>query len=144
MVDPLGGPGDWWPWTLALLIGYGLGSIPFGLILTRFAGAGDIRRIAAEAFPKGRPGNQPLDAIAVIDAGARKSVSARARHPHMPGLSMQTPMDWLAARNDADPDAGADGDIDRQPVARAAPTCLGQCRAVDVGFDSRGDVQPVG
>ena len=34
---------------LALLVGYGLGSIPFGLLLTRWAGAGDIRAIGAEA-----------------------------------------------------------------------------------------------
>lgn len=32
---------------LALAIGYLLGSIPFGLILTRFAGAGDIRSIGS-------------------------------------------------------------------------------------------------
>src|SRR5438132_12883967 len=31
----------------ALLIGYLLGSIPFGLILTRFAGLGDIRAIGS-------------------------------------------------------------------------------------------------
>ena len=32
---------------LALLVGYGLGSIPFGLLLTRWAGAGDIRAIGS-------------------------------------------------------------------------------------------------
>jgi glycerol-3-phosphate acyltransferase PlsY len=32
---------------LALAIGYGLGSIPFGLILTRFAGAGDLRALGS-------------------------------------------------------------------------------------------------
>ncbi len=32
---------------LALLGGYGLGSIPFGLLLTRWAGAGDIRAIGS-------------------------------------------------------------------------------------------------
>lgn len=47
MVDPLGGPSYWWPLALAFLVGYGAGSIPFGLILTRFAGAGDIRRIGS-------------------------------------------------------------------------------------------------
>jgi glycerol-3-phosphate acyltransferase PlsY len=39
-VDPLG-------LALALLGGYGLGSIPFGLLLTRWAGAGDIRAIGS-------------------------------------------------------------------------------------------------
>ena len=47
MVDPLGGPSYWWPLVLAFLVGYGLGSIPFGLILTRFAGAGDLRQIGS-------------------------------------------------------------------------------------------------
>jgi glycerol-3-phosphate acyltransferase PlsY len=32
---------------LALLVGYALGSIPFGLLLTRFAGKGDIRAIGS-------------------------------------------------------------------------------------------------
>jgi len=32
---------------LALLAGYGLGSIPFGLLLTRWAGLGDVRRIGS-------------------------------------------------------------------------------------------------
>lgn len=33
--------------TLALIAGYLLGSIPFGLLLTRFAGAGDLREIGS-------------------------------------------------------------------------------------------------
>jgi acyl phosphate:glycerol-3-phosphate acyltransferase len=38
---------DWWLPALALLLGYALGSIPFGLLLTRWAGAGDIRAIGS-------------------------------------------------------------------------------------------------
>jgi glycerol-3-phosphate acyltransferase PlsY len=42
---------DWttaWPWGLAaLIVGYLLGSIPFGLIFTRMAGLGDIRDIGS-------------------------------------------------------------------------------------------------
>ena len=34
-------------WILALLLGYVLGSIPFGLILTRWTGAGDLRAIGS-------------------------------------------------------------------------------------------------
>ncbi|WP_230481017.1 glycerol-3-phosphate 1-O-acyltransferase PlsY [Sphingomonas sp. Leaf21] len=37
----------WGPPTLALLIGYVLGSIPFGVILTRATGAGDLRSIGS-------------------------------------------------------------------------------------------------
>ncbi|MGZ8284227.1 MAG: glycerol-3-phosphate 1-O-acyltransferase PlsY [Allosphingosinicella sp.] len=35
------------PPLLALLLGYALGSIPFGLLLTRLAGAGDLRRMGS-------------------------------------------------------------------------------------------------
>src|SRR6195952_1179262 len=34
-------------WVLSLLLGYALGSIPFGLILTRLTGAGDLRTIGS-------------------------------------------------------------------------------------------------
>jgi glycerol-3-phosphate acyltransferase PlsY len=37
----------WLTPALVLLLGYGLGSIPFGLILTRLAGAGDLRAIGS-------------------------------------------------------------------------------------------------
>jgi acyl phosphate:glycerol-3-phosphate acyltransferase len=47
VVEPLGGPAYWWPFAVAFLVGYGLGSIPFGLLLTRWSGAGDIRRIGS-------------------------------------------------------------------------------------------------
>lgn len=34
-------------WIFALLLGYALGSIPFGLLITRLAGAGDLRSIGS-------------------------------------------------------------------------------------------------
>ena len=37
----------WIPPTLALAIGYLLGSIPFGVILTRLGGAGDLRQVGS-------------------------------------------------------------------------------------------------
>lgn len=43
----MGEPVTWWAMALSFLAGYGLGSIPFGLLLTRWAGAGDIRRIGS-------------------------------------------------------------------------------------------------
>ena len=37
-----------WPWLLAAFaLGYALGSIPFGLVLTRAAGLGDIRKVGS-------------------------------------------------------------------------------------------------
>lgn len=47
MIDPLGGPAFWWPYILGLVICYLIGSIPFGLILTQFFGAGDLRSIGS-------------------------------------------------------------------------------------------------
>ena len=47
MIDPLGGPSFWWPFILGFLICYLIGSIPFGLILTRVFGAGDLRAIGS-------------------------------------------------------------------------------------------------
>ena len=47
MIDPLGGPAYWWPFALGFLISYLIGSIPFGLILTRISGAGDLRAIGS-------------------------------------------------------------------------------------------------
>lgn len=47
MPDFLGGFEHTWPFYAALVIGYLLGSIPFGLVLTRLAGQGDIRDIGS-------------------------------------------------------------------------------------------------
>ncbi len=47
MIDPLGGPAYWWPFALGLVISYLIGSIPFGVILTRMTGAGDLRSIGS-------------------------------------------------------------------------------------------------
>lgn len=47
MIDPLGGPAFWWPFILGFVICYLIGSIPFGLILTRISGAGDLRAIGS-------------------------------------------------------------------------------------------------
>lgn len=47
MIDPLGGPAFWWPFVVGFLISYAIGSIPFGLILTRLFNAGDLRSIGS-------------------------------------------------------------------------------------------------
>ncbi len=47
MPSPMGGFDYQWPFLLGALIGYLIGSIPFGLVLTRLAGLGDIRAIGS-------------------------------------------------------------------------------------------------
>lgn len=58
---------------LSALLGYLLGSIPFGLVLTRMAGLGDIRKIGSGnigATNVLRTGNKPLAvATLVLDSG---------------------------------------------------------------------------
>jgi glycerol-3-phosphate acyltransferase PlsY len=47
MIDPLGGPAYWLPIVLSFAVGYLAGSVPFGLLLARLGGAGDIRSIGS-------------------------------------------------------------------------------------------------
>jgi acyl phosphate:glycerol-3-phosphate acyltransferase len=47
MIDPLGGPAYWLPFVIAAACGYLAGSVPFGLLLTKLGGAGDIRSIGS-------------------------------------------------------------------------------------------------
>ncbi|AYG58814.1 glycerol-3-phosphate 1-O-acyltransferase PlsY [Rhizobium jaguaris] len=67
---------DFWTWQLtlptalaAIVIGYLLGSIPFGLVLTRMAGLGDVRKIGSGnigATNVLRTGNKPLAAATLL------------------------------------------------------------------------------
>lgn len=77
---------------LALLLGYGLGAIPFGLVLTRAAGLGDVRAIGSGnigATNVLRTGNRALAAATlVLDAlkGAAAVLLARLFWPEQDQL----------------------------------------------------------
>ena len=64
-----------WPWLLAALVfGYLMGSIPFGLLLTRMAGLGDIRKVGSGnigATNVLRMGNKKLAAATVLLDGLK-------------------------------------------------------------------------
>ena len=68
-----------WPYLLAVMLaGYLLGSIPFGLILTRLAGLGDIRQIGSGnigATNVLRTGNKALAAATLLLDGAKGAVA---------------------------------------------------------------------
>jgi len=67
---------DLWPLAVAAILGYGLGSIPFGWILTKIAGGGDIRGIgsgnigATNVLRTGRKGVAALTLICDGGKGA--------------------------------------------------------------------------
>ena len=68
-----------WPYLAAFLaFGYALGSIPFGLLLTRFAGLGDIRSIGSGnigATNVLRTGRKGLAALTLLLDGAKGTVA---------------------------------------------------------------------
>lgn len=69
-------------WVLALALGYLLGSVPWGLVLTRAAGLGDIRAIGSGnigATNVLRTGNRPLAAATLLmDVGKGAAALALA------------------------------------------------------------------
>src|SRR5207237_1659161 len=77
----------------AAIVGYLLGSIPFGLVLTKLAGYGDIRSIGSGnigATNVLRTGNKPLAAATLLfDAGkgAIAVVIAREFGPDMAAIA---------------------------------------------------------
>jgi len=77
--------GGLWPWLIeAFVLGYVLGSIPFGLLLTRAAGLGDVRKIGSGnigATNVLRTGNKKLAALTLLLDGLKGTAAVLlARH----------------------------------------------------------------
>ncbi|HUI19392.1 MAG TPA: glycerol-3-phosphate 1-O-acyltransferase PlsY [Alphaproteobacteria bacterium] len=76
--------GNFWPFLAAAAAGYLLGSIPFGLVLTRLAGLGDIRAIGSGnigATNVLRTGNRALAAATLLlDGGKGAAAVLLGRH----------------------------------------------------------------
>jgi glycerol-3-phosphate acyltransferase PlsY len=73
---------------LALLIGYALGSIPFGIILTRLGGAGDLRAIGSGnigATNVLRTGHKGLAAATLVLDGAKGTAALAVAEWLVPG-----------------------------------------------------------
>lgn len=78
MPSPLGNFAYTWPFYAMVLAGYLLGSIPFGLVLTRLAGLGDIRKIGSGnigATNVLRTGNKALAALTVLLDGGKGALA---------------------------------------------------------------------
>ncbi len=90
MPDPLGDFSFTWPLYAAFLAAYLLGSIPFGVLLTRLAGAGDLRQVgsgnigATNVLRTGRKGLAALTLL--LDAGKGAAAVAVAGHWFGPSM----------------------------------------------------------
>ena len=85
---------------LAILIGYGLGSIPFGLLLTRAAGLGDVRNIGSGnigATNVLRTGRKGLAAATLILDAAKGAAAVLLVHVLWPAMPLLPPLAGLAA-----------------------------------------------
>jgi glycerol-3-phosphate acyltransferase PlsY len=93
MPHPMGDLSYTWPFYLGALLSYLLGSIPFGLVLTRLAGYGDIRTIGSGnigATNVLRTGSKKLAALTLLlDAGkgAVAVLIARGFGPDMAAIA---------------------------------------------------------
>ncbi|WP_169568634.1 glycerol-3-phosphate 1-O-acyltransferase PlsY [Sneathiella limimaris] len=77
MPEPLGDFSYTWPFLAAAIIGYLIGSIPFGLVLTRLAGLGDIRKIGSGNIGTTnvlRTGNKSLALLTLLLDGGKGAV----------------------------------------------------------------------
>ncbi len=78
MIDPISWAHSWPYFLAAFAAGYLAGSIPFGLVLTRFAGLGDIRGIGSGnigATNVLRTGNKKIAAATLLLDGAKGAVA---------------------------------------------------------------------
>jgi len=91
MPDPLGDFSYTWPFLAAIFFGYLLGSIPFGLVLTKLAGMGDVRNIGSGnigATNVLRTGNKPLAAATLILDGGKGALAVLLANMFGPDMAV--------------------------------------------------------
>jgi len=79
MPEPLGSFDFTWPYLAAVVLGYLAGSVPFGLVLTKLGGYGDIRKIGSGnigATNVLRTGNKPLALATLLLDGGKGAVAS--------------------------------------------------------------------
>ncbi|WFL77297.1 glycerol-3-phosphate 1-O-acyltransferase PlsY [Altererythrobacter arenosus] len=104
---------------LALLLGYAFGSIPFGLLLTKAAGMGDVRNI----------GSGNIGATNVLRTGNKGLAAATLLADLLKGF---IPV-WIAAHYFVQPDTIPAAYVGPAPAA-ALGAVLGHCFPVWLGF----------
>jgi glycerol-3-phosphate acyltransferase PlsY len=91
VIHPLGDFSFVWPYYACALIAYLLGSIPFGLVLTRLAGLGDLRKIGSGnigATNVLRTGNKPLAALTLLLDGGKGTAAVLAARTLGPDMAV--------------------------------------------------------
>lgn len=91
MPDPMGGFEYTWPFLAAIVVGYLLGSIPFGLVLTKLAGLGDIRQMGSGnigATNVLRTGNKALAAGTLLLDGAKGAAAVLLAQMYGPDMAV--------------------------------------------------------
>jgi len=91
MIHPLGDFAYVWPYYAAALVAYLLGSIPFGLVLTRLAGLGDVRQIGSGSIGATnvlRTGNKTLAALTVLLDGGKGALAVLIAHTFGPDFAV--------------------------------------------------------
>lgn len=91
MPDPLGSLAYTWPFYAAGVIGYLIGSIPFGLILTKLAGLGDIRNIGSGSIGATnvlRTGHKRLAFATMILDGGKGAVTVLLANMFGPDIAV--------------------------------------------------------
>ena len=91
MPDPLGSIEFTWPFMVGFVIAYFIGSVSFGLVLTKLAGLGDIRSIGSGnigATNVLRTGNKKLAAATLLLDGAKGAVAVLIAQEFGPDMAV--------------------------------------------------------
>jgi glycerol-3-phosphate acyltransferase PlsY len=91
MIHPMEGVAFQWPFLVGFVLAYLVGSIPFGLLLTHLAGAGDIRKVGSGnigATNVLRTGRKKLAALTLLLDGGKGAVAVLIAQQFGPDMAV--------------------------------------------------------